>query len=224
MQRRRFLDIQNDARSLLLLLSAFKQISQTLAELKHSKKVDLSPPPSPETSQPTLIYSISILEVRMKSSVASLGPSTRKITARIKKVRRAAKKAAARKQRFADYRYLRAVLRAYEHFESNDLLDHLAEIAPSVLMTAERSGQHPLRTIIDASCDQSDLRIRSRWTRALQYAVIRQVRPADLPRFFRANNGIAGCADLASKTSPSRRSPNVRISPTTVRGRADPPH
>lgn len=38
MQRRRLLDIQNDVRSLLSLLSAFKQISQTLAEQKYSKK------------------------------------------------------------------------------------------------------------------------------------------------------------------------------------------
>lgn len=139
----------------------------------------------------------------MNSPAASLGPSTRKIVARIKKVRRAAEKAASRKDRFADYRYLRSVLRAYRYFEENDLLSHLMEVAPSALMAPVRA--HPLRVIIEASCMQPDLRMRSRWTRALEYAVREKVAPDDLGRFLRAHNGIAGCADLASKTRSKRR-------------------
>ncbi|WP_212260467.1 hypothetical protein, partial [Bradyrhizobium liaoningense] len=119
--------------------------------------------------------------------------------ARICKVRRTYEKTTKSKRKFANYKYLRSVLRAHNYFEENGLLEHLAEIAPSVLMTQVRSGQHSIRTIIDASCDNVDQRKRSRWTRALQYAVNKDVSPADLLRFFRANNGIAGCADLASK-------------------------
>lgn len=135
----------------------------------------------------------------MKKSAASLGRSSRKIVARIQKVRRAAERAAKRKQRFADYRYLRAVLRAYSYFDDEDLLSHLLEVAPSTLMTPVRVGWHPLRVIIEASCIQPDLRMRSRWTRALEYAVAQDIDPNDLVRFIRAHNGIAGCADLASK-------------------------
>ena len=152
--------------------------------------------------------------------MASPTRSEKAISAWIGKVRRAYEKTTKIKRKFADYKYLRSVLRAHEYFKENDLLGHLSEIAPSVLMIPVRSGQHPLRTIIDASCDESDLRIRSRWTRALQHAIIRKVTPDDLARFLRANNGIAGCADLASKTSPSRRRPNVRVSQVTVRGNA----
>jgi len=135
----------------------------------------------------------------MKLSNGSLGSSTKKIVARIKRVQRAAEKAARRKQRFADYRYLRSVLRAYSYFDDHDLLSHLMEIAPSVLMTPVRADWHPLRVIIEASCKQPDLRMRSRWTRALEYAVAEKIDPDHLVRFIRAHNGIAGCADLASK-------------------------
>lgn len=140
----------------------------------------------------------------MKSSGTSLGRSAQRIVARIRKVRRAAEKAAESKERFADYRYLRAVLSAYIYFEDNDLLPHLTEIAPSLLKTAVRKNQHPLRVILEASCIQPDLRMRSRWTRALEYATAAKIDPKELVRFFRAHNGIAGCADLASKTSKGR--------------------
>ena len=141
----------------------------------------------------------------MKSSKTSLGPSARKIVARIQKVRKAADKAARSKHRFADYRYLRFVLSAYIFFEDNDLLPHLTEIAPSILLTPVRSNSHSLRVLIDATCIQPDLRIRSRWTRCLEYAVREKIDPQDLTRFIRAHNGIAGCADLASKAKPKRR-------------------
>src|SRR5438128_40856 len=99
----------------------------------------------------------------MKSSVASLGRSARRIVARIQKVKKAADKAAGSKKRFADYRYLRSVFRAYRYFEAKGLLTHLTEIAPSVLTTPVRSDSNSLRVIIDATCIQSDLRMRSRW-------------------------------------------------------------
>ena len=64
----------------------------------------------------------------MKPSKILLGPSARKIVARIQKVRKAGEKAARSKRRMADYRYLRSVLSAYLVFEENDLL--WAKITP----------------------------------------------------------------------------------------------
>jgi hypothetical protein len=140
----------------------------------------------------------------MKIQKSSLGPSARKIVLRIQKVRKAGDKASKNNGRFADYRYLRAVLRAYRYFEDQQLMTHLVETAPSVLMTPVRAGCHPLRVIIDATCIQPDLRLGSRWTRALPYAASEGIEPEDLVRFIRAHNGIAGCADLASKTKLKR--------------------
>lgn len=143
----------------------------------------------------------------MKSSKSSLGPSAQKIIARIQKVRKAADKAARSKHRFAAYRYLRAVLRAYISISEEDLLDHLAAIAPSTLMTPVRADWHPIRLIIEATCIQPDLRMRSRWTRALEYAVADKIDPKELPRFIRAHGGIAGCADLARKIKARQKRP-----------------
>jgi hypothetical protein len=85
-------------------------------------------------------------------------------------------------------------------FAANGLLNHLAIIAPSELMTAVRADASPIRVILEASCNQPDLRIRSRWIRALEFAAAKNIASDDLPKFLRANGGIAGCADLASKT------------------------
>lgn len=145
----------------------------------------------------------------MASNTNIIPKTERKIIARIERVRVSYEKSQRSGCKYADYKYLRAVLRAYEYFDENDLVESLAEIAPCVLMAPVRSGQHAVRTIIDASCDNNDLRMRSRWTRALEYALMRDVAPDDLLRFLRANNGIAGCADLASKI---RRKSNQRRS------------
>ncbi|UGY28872.1 hypothetical protein J4G48_0006215 [Bradyrhizobium barranii subsp. apii] len=133
--------------------------------------------------------------------------SEHKIVERLAKVRNAACRASKSKRRFADYRFLRSVLRAYDYFSDENLLPHLSEIAPSVLMTPVRTGWHPLRIIIEATCIQPDVRMRSRWTRALEFAAASKIDPDDLPRFFQANGGIAGTADMASKTRPKRASP-----------------
>ncbi len=157
----------------------------------------------------------------MKRGKKRISSSERKIVARIFKVREAGERAARSKRRFAEYRYLRSVFRAYEYFSDNDILEHLAVIAPSELMTAVRAGSHPLRIIIDASCSQPDLQMRSRWTRALGYALIRNVSPDDLPRFIHANGGVAGCADLASKIKIGRRGSDIEKS-TYIRGTQHP--
>src|SRR5947207_15662670 len=61
----------------------------------------------------------------MERAGKSVPSSQRKIVARILKVRKAGDRAARSSRRFAEYRYLRAVLRAYVIFSDNDLLNHL---------------------------------------------------------------------------------------------------
>lgn len=100
----------------------------------------------------------------MKRKDRNLTPSMQKIVNRIAKVRRAASLAAENKRRFGEYRYLRAVLRAHAYFADNKLLLGMMEITPSVPLVPVRKGAHPLRVIIDATCMQPDLRMRSRWS------------------------------------------------------------
>lgn len=122
-----------------------------------------------------------------------------KIVARIEKVRNARGRSVSRGGKLSEYNYLRGVFRAYKVFAADDVLDWLAKIAPSEFVTPVRASWHPLRTIIEATCDNQDLRIKSRWTRAMEFAPARNVASGDLLLFLHANGGIAGCADLASK-------------------------
>lgn len=154
----------------------------------------------------------------MKSSHRSLLPSERKIIERITDVRKTADLVSRSKRRFSEYRYLRSVLRAYQYLADKTLLTAMMEIAPAVLIVPARANWHPLRVLIEATMwTQIDYRTRSRWTRALQYAIAREIDPDQLPRFIRANNGIAGCAELASKTRLKRgQLPTAR--PASKRG------
>lgn len=136
----------------------------------------------------------------MPGTKAAPTPKSKRITKEIRRVRKVADRTSQSTRRFAEYKYLRAVFRAYHLFAQNNLLNHLTVIAPSELMTVVRANCHPIRIIIDATCSQHDLRLRSRWTRALAFAAQRNVASSDLLQFIKANGGISGCADLASKT------------------------
>ena len=130
---------------------------------------------------------------------------TDEIVSRISKIKKAARRAARSERRFSDYCYLKRVLATHRYFEKNRWISHLSEIAPSVLLTPVRRGAHPLRILIDATCLKKDKRMRSRWTRALEYAVAQDIDPAELPRFLRAHGGVSGAADLAAKTTRPRK-------------------
>ena len=141
----------------------------------------------------------------MKSAQALQKQQVKRIYQRIFRVRKTAFKTMRSKNRFADYRYLRSVFRAYRYFEANSLLSLFRHAAPCFFEHPARASWHSLRLLIEASCCQRDPRIKSRWTRALEYALAQDVDPDDLFRFLWARNGIAGCAQLASKTNPKRR-------------------
>src|SRR5579871_3585354 len=113
----------------------------------------------------------------MKRRETSLLTTERRVFDRIMKVRKAASTAADSKRRFAEHSYLRSVLRAHRYFEDNNLLSTLMIVSPSLLLCPVRAGWHPLRVIIESSCIQPDLKTRSRWVRALEYAIARRIDP-----------------------------------------------
>ncbi|UGY17992.1 hypothetical protein HAP48_0011475 [Bradyrhizobium septentrionale] len=130
------------------------------------------------------------------------------IRAQLDRVRKVGKKAARSEKRFADYRYLRAVYRALHNLGEDNLLPILSRVVRQEYNVPKRAGTHALRTIIDATATTaSDLRTRSRWARALEWAYDQEVRPSELIWFLKANNGIAGCARLANMGLPLYRRP-----------------
>jgi hypothetical protein len=67
-------------------------------------------------------------------------------------------------------------------------------------------AHHPLRALIDVADGSLEAKTASRWTRALEYALSEDVKPAALFNFLRASGGIAGCARTASKDLPKHMS------------------
>lgn len=122
----------------------------------------------------------------------------------LKEVRRSAQKHRDTRKRFAVYRYLRSVLRCYCRIERRELLRALRLLLDHEYGIPDDRKCHPIRAIIDATALLGDTRMRSRWTRALEFAWHSEVTPNELPDFFQQNDGVAGCARLAAKAFPER--------------------
>ena len=95
------------------------------------------------------------------------------------------------------YRYLRAVLKQYLRWKDDNvekkIKGELSDLYPKRVKICR--GTHTIRSIIDASSKQ-DEQTRSRWTLALEYAVVKraEVDKIGLAAFCAQNGGVAGCA------------------------------
>jgi hypothetical protein len=69
-----------------------------------------------------------------------------------------------------------------------------------------RQSDHPIKRIIDATSSEPDAKKKSRWARALEYALHERVSSKRLDEFFRSNGGIAGCARSIARIRPRRKS------------------
>jgi hypothetical protein len=103
------------------------------------------------------------------------------------------RKCFASRSRFAFYDYLAAVFELYVQLRRRN------QAKPSARRIAKRFGlrkqdrAHPIRIIIDAT-STADIKTRSRWSRALQYAWHERKTWKDFGSFLRENGGPAGCA------------------------------
>jgi hypothetical protein len=103
------------------------------------------------------------------------------------------------------YRYLKPVLKGYLEWKDDKMRKEsqrlLAELYPKRVKV--RRDTHTIRSIIDASSKQ-DEQTRSRWTLALEYAVVKraEVDKIGLSAFCAETGGVAGCA---SKMAAIRR-------------------
>jgi hypothetical protein len=97
------------------------------------------------------------------------------------------------------YRYLEEVWKLYRNWKlvkkSKARAKQLAEYYDIKL----RKNTSPIRAIIDASSGQ-DARVKSRWTRALQYLEknARQANGIGFREFVEDNGGVIGCATRMS--------------------------
>jgi hypothetical protein len=66
-----------------------------------------------------------------------------------------------------------------------------------------RENKSPIRTIIDAS-EEEDRQVKSRWKRAVEYAVAMKVPKSEFIEFLEKNGGVQGCADKMAALEKER--------------------
>lgn len=103
--------------------------------------------------------------------------------------------------------YLRRVYGLYLKWKDNGEAKRMSLLAAEMYNCPIRSGTHPLRYLIDITCAWQDRKVRSRWVRALQYAVHQKLDRRELRNLLQANGGVAGCARAMAKL---RQRPQVR--------------
>lgn len=106
--------------------------------------------------------------------------------------------------RFKFYGYLAAVYRTYKEWRELGISKRMARRLVKYFKIPHRKGISPARTLIDATLPGYDLRQKSRWSRALEFAALTKVTPENLPKLFRDSSGIAGCARLAANQQPKK--------------------
>ena len=105
------------------------------------------------------------------------------------------------RSRSAPERYLQKVYGVFWEWDREGDAKLRAWTAARARKVKFRPDSHAVKLMIDATSGLKDRKDRSRFGRALQAAVIKRVHPEDLPVFFQANGGIAGCAALFAALS-----------------------
>lgn len=103
------------------------------------------------------------------------------------------------------YRYLEAVWVLYCEWKADrKRTAHKNQVA-DLYGIKLRTNTRAIRVIIDASSEQ-DVRVKSRWVRALQHANRNrsQVEKFGFKKFMQRNGGPAGCARKIAKDKPRR--------------------
>jgi hypothetical protein len=100
--------------------------------------------------------------------------------------------------------YLTEVYRLHRQWKTAGRAKRYAKNAARSLRLGIRRSAHPIRIIIEATSDETDIKKKSRWGRALEYAHKKAVKPKHLVTFFRAHGGISGCAAAACQANPKR--------------------
>ena len=131
----------------------------------------------------------------------------RRIITNLKSVER---KCFASRSRFAFYDYLAAVFELYVQLRRTRQAKKSARLIAKLFGLREQDRTHPIRTIIDAT-STTDLKTKSRWSRALRYAWQERKTWTNLRSFLRENGGPAGCADQFAAINSSGRYPGCIV-------------
>jgi hypothetical protein len=118
---------------------------------------------------------------------------------------RATEKSSSLPSKFWMRDYLRTAYRLYRRWKWQKIASKESRRLAHRCRIRITHRAHPIRVLIAATCSTSDLKIQSRWTRALEYASFKKVRPKGLSKFIRENGGLSGCAQAMARLKPKRK-------------------
>ena len=96
--------------------------------------------------------------------------------------------------------YLLTVYRIYCRWQRSRMSELRAKSLCKIQGVKWRHGTQPVRVLIDVGCKR-DVRTKSRWARALDYAFTDETKPKHFLWFLKENGGIAGCVRLNAESS-----------------------
>jgi hypothetical protein len=109
------------------------------------------------------------------------------------------------KRRFAHRDYLEAVYAVFAEIGAGVLGTEMAKRLAEIYDIAARENAGLIRVIIDASASNVDLKMASRWTRALKFVWRERQHWTDWRAFVDGHDGIAGCAQAFSEARKDSR-------------------
>jgi len=132
------------------------------------------------------------------------------VQAAVKRLRNAAKAMKATRSRYAAYTFLLEIYRCYWEWLDRGWAEKRLKSLSRKLGLHRQKNQQPFKMLIKAANCSLDAKLRSRWVRALEYALSEETHPNDLIVLFNEHGGIVGCARLAAENDPKRGAPRFR--------------
>jgi hypothetical protein len=114
------------------------------------------------------------------------------------------------RQRFAFIVYLGAVLEFYSLLRRNSCAKRSADRIAELFRIRRQKRTHSIRVIIDAS-SAAEVKMKSRWTRALRFAWHERERWQSIKECFQENGGVAGAAERFTVLLPRNRQARVGL-------------
>jgi hypothetical protein len=102
-------------------------------------------------------------------------------------------------------RYLRVTYKLYLRWAKRGLADSKTRQLAAARNIRLNKRRHPIGVLLVATSPVTDPKIISRWTRALELALFREIEPDRLGSFIREHGGLSGCARQMAKFEPKRR-------------------
>jgi hypothetical protein len=91
------------------------------------------------------------------------------------------------------HKYLKGVYNACDWADRKEALQFGQQVAKAYDIDT-RKNKSPIRIVIDASSEEDDRQVKSRWGQAVEYAVAKRARQEAFMNFLKKRGGVSGCA------------------------------